>query len=574
MPVYAAEGVGGGGGGLTLGPPTNSFTAATRAAAETARNTYATANASWLASYDDEATYTIIIAWPATPTNTIYQARRSSSWADVTGLVRGPTGAIGAQGRFLVYEYINAATGPTAAPTGGTFVRSTGTLTTSTGYAAVPSTPATGETTYRAEAVVNPGTDSNSVTLTWSVPAELPAYAVVALADASATAAAASATAAASSATAAAGSAALVTSYSGPAAILDDVAFESNNADFTVTGWREYDFLQVVLRDSDATTQFTRPASLIDTVTLDSIGEARAAVNNNDEIRLSRTAGSDVLSLNINGWSGHPTTGDVVTFLGVRSGVQGGGGGGGGGGLDAVSSDTTLTGDGTDADILGVANPFTAADETKLDGIAAGAQVNVGTNLAIANRDASVLHVTSSTGNNATVPAATTALAGLMTAADKTAVDAAQTETEIETLIQAALAAMVTGNTETGITVTYHTDGTIDFVVGTTPDPTHTSYCGTSADTTITEVEATGGTTGTGNALAVPTYTGALHVFFLRPTSEGAITAVYIYDDGSPNTQNQISAWTAFNLSVGGVAHDGVYSVALTMASGLIVEVV
>ena len=68
-----------------------------------------------------------------------------------------------------------------------------------------------------------------------------------------------------------------------------------------------------------------------------------------------------------------------------------------------------------------VANPFTDADETKLDGIDAGADANVNTNLAIGNRDATVLHVTSSTGNNATVPAATTALAGLQTAADKTA---------------------------------------------------------------------------------------------------------------------------------------------------------
>ena len=89
---------GGGGGGLTLGPPTNSFTAATKAAAETARDTYATANADWLAQYDEESTFLISVNWPATPTNTVYQSRRADSWADVTPLVRGKTGTAGAAG--------------------------------------------------------------------------------------------------------------------------------------------------------------------------------------------------------------------------------------------------------------------------------------------------------------------------------------------------------------------------------------------------------------------------------------------------------------------------------------------
>ena len=184
MPAYPNKGGGGGGsgGGLTLGPPTNSFTAATKAAAETARDTYATANPTWLTEYDAQPTYTIILAWPAVPTNTVYQARRSLAWADVTGLVRGPRGVAGAQGRFAVYAYIGTATAPTAAPTGGTFVRSTGTLTVPTGYTAAPATPGASEKTYRAEAVVNPATDTDTVTLTWSIPIELPAYAAAALA--------------------------------------------------------------------------------------------------------------------------------------------------------------------------------------------------------------------------------------------------------------------------------------------------------------------------------------------------------------------------------------------------------
>ena len=58
---------------------------------------------------------------------------------------------------------------------------------------------------------------------------------------------------------------------------------------------------------------------------------------------------------------------------------------GGGGGLTSVSSDSTLTGDGTNSSPLGVANEFTAADETKLDGlqnitaIGTGLQLSSGT---------------------------------------------------------------------------------------------------------------------------------------------------------------------------------------------------
>ena len=83
----------GGDGGLTLGPATNTFNAATESAAETARDTYAVANAAWLAQYDADPTFTIIITYGST---TLYQARRSSAWVNVTGLVRGPAGTNGA----------------------------------------------------------------------------------------------------------------------------------------------------------------------------------------------------------------------------------------------------------------------------------------------------------------------------------------------------------------------------------------------------------------------------------------------------------------------------------------------
>ena len=185
MPFVRGGGAGGGGGGLTLGPPTNTFNGANRAAAEAARDVYAGANAAWLAQYDAEPTFTITLTWPVVPANTVYQSRRSSAWADVTGLVRGPrgiAGTLGSQGRFVVYAYINAAAAPGAAPVGGTFERSTGTLVVPAGYTAIPATPAAGSETYRTEAVVNPRTDPDLVNLVWALPAPLPAYAAAALA--------------------------------------------------------------------------------------------------------------------------------------------------------------------------------------------------------------------------------------------------------------------------------------------------------------------------------------------------------------------------------------------------------
>lgn len=86
-----------------------------------------------------------------------------------------------------------------------------------------------------------------------------------------------------------------------------------------------------------------------------------------------------------------------------------------------VNSDT-----GTDATIPAAtttdAGVMTAADKTKLDGIAAGAQVNVPTNLSTTT-SATTLTVNSDTGTDATLPAATTSVAGVMTAADKTKLD-------------------------------------------------------------------------------------------------------------------------------------------------------
>jgi len=72
-----------------------------------------------------------------------------------------------------------------------------------------------------------------------------------------------------------------------------------------------------------------------------------------------------------------------------------------------------------------IAGQFTSADKAKLNGIQAGAQVNVATNLAT-TADATSRTITSSTGTNAVLPAATTTAAGVMTAADKSKLNGIQ----------------------------------------------------------------------------------------------------------------------------------------------------
>lgn len=85
--------------------------------------------------------------------------------------------------------------------------------------------------------------------------------------------------------------------------------------------------------------------------------------------------------------------------------------------IDASNGNVTMLGD---LAIVGtVDGRDVATDGTKLDGIEAGAQVNVGTNLGN-SASGTALTITSSTGNNTNLPAATTSAWGVMTDDDKT----------------------------------------------------------------------------------------------------------------------------------------------------------
>ena len=64
--VGIGGGAAGGGAGFTLGPETNEFgtsSTANKAAAQTLRNTYASANAAWLAEYNDNVDFLIELNW-------------------------------------------------------------------------------------------------------------------------------------------------------------------------------------------------------------------------------------------------------------------------------------------------------------------------------------------------------------------------------------------------------------------------------------------------------------------------------------------------------------------------------
>jgi hypothetical protein len=114
---------------------------------------------------------------------------------------------------------------------------------------------------------------------------------------------------------------------------------------------------------------------------------------------------------------------------------------------------------------------MSAADKTKLDGIASGAQVNVGTNLAQGTRTTIAVPVTSSTGSSATLEAATTSLAGVMTASDKTKLDGIATGATANTGTVTSITVSAGSGLSGGGTVT--TSGTIT-LTNALPNATHT----------------------------------------------------------------------------------------------------
>ena len=157
------------------------------------------------------------------------------------------------------------------------------------------------------------------------------------------------------------------------------------------------------------------------------------------------------------------------------------------------------------------------------------------------------------------------------------------TETRVAQLIQAALQAAVQGNAETGIDVTYQSDGTFDFAVtagggltlatvlaailagtGITVDRSQpgqitissaatahpTLRFGTSADEVPQAAELTVvGANGMGTIVA---YVGDMHLLIARLESEGDISSVLFSNDQSDTNQIGAFAKYAATVDVGG----------------------
>ena len=94
----SAAAAGGGGSGLVLGPETNTFTATLLATAITARNTYATNNPTWLATYRDNPSFVVQLVYGTNGSQVKFYRRYEGAWQDVTPIVQGPAGPQGAQG--------------------------------------------------------------------------------------------------------------------------------------------------------------------------------------------------------------------------------------------------------------------------------------------------------------------------------------------------------------------------------------------------------------------------------------------------------------------------------------------
>ena len=96
--IYNGQEISSGGQGtLTLGPETNEFSGTTLANAESARDTFATANSAWLTEYNENPGILIELSYTSPSATAVYQRRNAAgtAWETVTGLLQGPPGLSG-----------------------------------------------------------------------------------------------------------------------------------------------------------------------------------------------------------------------------------------------------------------------------------------------------------------------------------------------------------------------------------------------------------------------------------------------------------------------------------------------
>lgn len=199
---------------------------------------------------------------------------------------------------------------------------------------------------------------------------------------------------------------------------------------------------------------------------------------------------------------------------------------------------------------------YTTTEASKLSGIAAGAQVNVPTNLAQGTRTATTVPITSSTGTSATLAAATTSLAGVMSSADKTKLDGIAAGATANT----GTVTSVSGTgTVSGLTLTGSVTGAGSLTLGGSISGLNTSVL-----TAGTLPVARGGTGITSFASGMATWLGSATSANLRGTlTDETGTGVAVFNIG-PSFERMVTGdsatfdWISVGQLVGGIEVDSV----------------
>jgi hypothetical protein len=240
-------------------------------------------------------------------------------------------------------------------------------------------------------------------------------------------------------------------------------------------------------------------------------------------------------------------------------------------------------------------------DKTKLDGIQAGAQVNVGTNLSIGSNTATVVRVDSSTGNNVNLPLATSLLAGIISSTDKTKLDGIEAGAQVNVGTNLGSSGTggtrtITSSTGTNTSITYTaadlgalttinlgytaaaSNGTVTNSGGTNaviPAAT-TSLAGllTSTDKTKLDGIATGATANTGTVTSVSALTlGTTGTDLSSTVANNTTTPVITLNVPTASATNRgvlsSADWTTFNnkAAVNQTMHVGTTALAINRAS-------